>query len=363
MTMFKKIATAAIVVGMASVSALPALAQEPMKLRYGSLYSTTDFYEIAAKRFIEEVTKRTEGKITFETYYGGSLLKARELSPGVSAGAVDIAVTVPGAFEPEQFPLTGVTLPYITSNPYATTAAFKEMYASSPELKAEFEKHNQHLLFAMGSGENTLWTNKEIRTPADLKGQRIRVTLGVADALGALGATPVGIPWSEALDLVQRGGVDGVSATPFDQGVKTGLADIIPYVSDAGGAGSYAVVTVVMNKAKWDGLDDATRKVMDEVASEMAEHYVGELDKEVDAMVEKLSGSQKVTVIDIPEEDAKAWAGPGFDAAYNAWKGRAARSVENPDAFLEQYRETVKAKEAERPYVTGIRRYVERKGK
>lgn len=359
----RSIATATLLAALSSATALPALAQEQLKLRYASLYSATDFYEVAAKYFIDEVTKRTKGKVTFETYYGGSILKARELSPGVSAGAVDIAVTVPGAFEPEQFPLTGVLLPYVTRNPYATTSSFKEMYETGSELKAEFEKHNQQLLFAMGSGENTLWTNKEVRTPADLKGQRIRVTLGVADALAKLGATPVGIPWSEALDLIQRGGVDGVSATPFDQGVKTGLADIIPYVSDAGGAGSYAVVTVVMNKQKWDGLDEGVRKIITEVAAEMPAHYVDELDKEVDTMVDKLAKSPKVTVIDIPDEDAKAWSGPGFQAAYDVWKRRAAKSVKDPDAFFAKYKEIVAKKDAERPYVTGIRRYVERQGK
>ncbi|WP_169385121.1 TRAP transporter substrate-binding protein DctP [Ahrensia kielensis] len=360
---FRKLVAATLFTVLSSATAYPALAQEQVKLRYASLYSSTDFYEVAAKYFIDEVTRRTNGNVTFETYYGGSLLKARELSPGVTAGATDIAVTVPGAFEPEQFPLTGVLLPYVTSNPYATTSAFKEMYENGDELKAEFDKYNQHLLFAMGSGENTLWTNKEVRTPADLKGQRIRVTLGVADALAALGATPVGIPWSEALDLIQRGGVDGVSATPFDQAVKTGLADIIPYVSDAGGSGSYAVVTVVMNKQKWEALDENTRAVMEEVADEMAGHYVDELDKEVETMVEKLSSSPEVTVVEISDEEAEAWSGPGFEAAYDVWKGRAAGSVDDPDAFFERYRDIVEQKATERPYVSGIERYVAKQGK
>lgn len=361
MTIRSSITAAVLAAGLASVSG-QAFAQDPITLKYATLYSATDFYEVASKHFIEEVTKRSNGRIKFETYYGGSLLKARELSPGVSAGAVDIAVTVPGAFEPEQFPLTGVTVPYLTSNPYATTAAFKELYETSPELQEEFSKHNQKLLYAMGSGENTLWTNKEIRTPDELKGQRIRVTLGVADALAALGATPVGIPWSEALDLIQRGGVDGVSATPFDQGVKTGLADIIPYVSDAGGVGSYAVVTVVMNTQKWEGLDDEARKIIEEVAAELPAYYVDELDKEVDAMVEKLANSPKVTVIDIDSEQAKAWSETGGKAALDVWTKRAARAVEDPAAFMERYTSVVREKEAERPYQTGVRRYVEKHG-
>lgn len=353
-----KLTSLSIAIGASILAAIPlggALAQDEITFKYGTFYSPTDFYEVPSKFFMEEVTKRSDGRIKFEPYYGGSLLKARELSPGVSAGAVDIAVTVPGAFEPEQFPLTGVTLPYVTTNPYATTTAFRELYESDDRLKDEYQSHGQELLYAMGSGGNTLWTNKKVSTQDDLRGQRIRVTLGIADALNALGATPVGIPWSEALDLIQRGGVDGVSATPFDQAVKTGLGDIIPYVTDAGGSGSYAVVTVVMNKAKWDGLDQETKNLMSEVASEIPAYYVRELDKEIDTQVEKLAGS-KATVVRLSDEEAAKWKEIGGGAARDVWMGRAKRSVEDPQAFFDKYEELVKAAEEEHPFTPGIER-------
>lgn len=61
MTIRSSITAAVLAAGLASVSG-QAFAQDPITLKYATLYSATDFYEVASKHFIEEVTKRSKDR-------------------------------------------------------------------------------------------------------------------------------------------------------------------------------------------------------------------------------------------------------------------------------------------------------------
>ncbi|MDR2390390.1 MAG: C4-dicarboxylate TRAP transporter substrate-binding protein [Planctomycetota bacterium] len=67
------------------------------------------------------------------------------------------------------------------------------------------------LSFNWYDGPRHFLTHAPIKTPADLKGQRIR-TPGApawAESISALGATPVAMPWGEVYSAVQSKAIDG----------------------------------------------------------------------------------------------------------------------------------------------------------
>jgi TRAP-type C4-dicarboxylate transport system substrate-binding protein len=344
-----------IVAAMGTLLALGASAQEKRELTYATFYGSNDFYETSSKYFMDEVTKRSDGKITFQPYYGGSLLKTAEMSTGISKGAADIGSGVPAAFNPREFPLSGVVLPFITENPYAATKAFAELYKENEDLQKEYSRNNQRLLWAIGSGENTVWTNKPIRTAEDLKGARIRAIIGVADAIMALGGTPISIPWVEALELVQRGGAEGVSGTPFNQSIVTKVFDMAPYGSNGGRMGVYTLVTWSINERTWNSFDDETKRIFNEVAESVPDHYFAEYEKEMDRTV-KLAQEAKVQYVPIEEAEVQRWKQVAQPVVTDKWLGQAKRSVSDPAALLDRFTALVKKHEAERPYVTGFDR-------
>lgn len=335
--------------------AFGASAQEKRELTYATFYGSNDFYETTAKYFMDEVTKRSDGKITFQPYYGGSLLKTAEMSTGISKGAADIGSGVPAAFNPREFPLSGVVLPFISENPQAVTKAFAELYKENEDLQKEYQRNNQRLLWAIGSGENTVWTNKPIRTAADLKGARIRAIIGVADAIMALGGTPISIPWVEALELVQRGGAEGVSGTPFNQAIVTKVFDMAPYGSNGGRMGVYTLVTWTINERTWNSFDDETKRIFNEVAASVPDHYFSEYEKEIERTV-AIAREAKVQYVPIEEDEVKRWKEVAQPAVNEKWLGQAKRSINDPSALLERFTELVRKYEAEHPYTTGFDR-------
>lgn len=347
---FIKQALAAAIFGVASMGAS---AQDVRELTYATFYGSNDFYETSADYFMKEVTRRTDGRITFKPYYGGSLLKTAEMSTGLAKGAADIAAAVPAAFNPREFPLTGVMLPFITQNPPAATAAFAQLYRESPALQKEYERNNQRLLWALGSGENTIWTRKPIHTADDLQGARIRAIIGVADAIKALGGTPISIPWVEALELVQRGGAEGVSGTPFNQAIITKVFDMAPYGSNGGRMGVYTPVTWSINARTWKSLDPDTQKIIAEVADSVADEYFSRYDKEVDRAVQ-LAKEAEVQYIHMDEEEAARWQAKAQPVVIEKWL----EIAKTPDAkpMLDRYQELVAQYEKERPYTPGFDR-------
>ena len=83
---------AALLVALAS--AAPAEAQT--KLVY-STYIPESFSVCACDSFfMDEVTKRTGGKIVFERYHASALLNAVDTAPGIGRGAADLGNAAPG---------------------------------------------------------------------------------------------------------------------------------------------------------------------------------------------------------------------------------------------------------------------------
>ena len=331
-----------------------AIAQDARKLTYSTFYGPKEFYEVSAIHFMKQLTETTGKKVTFETYYGGSLLKAMETLPGLSRGAVDFAVVSP-ILNPREFPLSSIVLPFITENPVASSAAFKELHDETPALQDEFRRKNLKLLWALSSGENTLWTNKPVKTLGDLKGARIRSIGSVADSLLTLGATPVGVPWVEALELMQRGGVEGVSATAFNQAAVAGTIDMATHVSNGGRMGVYTTIMWAMNLDVWKSLDQKTKDAIEKVSLDVPRNYFESFDAEVNKAVAAVKKS-KLTYVHLDDAEVKRWQDIGRPAAHERWRKAAEGSGVDPQALLAKYRLLVAKHEAARPYVTGFDR-------
>lgn len=339
------------------LGAWAASAQEVRELTYATFYGSNDFYETSAKYFMDEVTRRTDGRITFQPYYGGSLLKTAEMSTGLAKGAADIAAAVPAAFNPREFPLSGVVLPFITQNPHAATEAFAELYRESEVLQNEYARNNQRLLWAIGSGENTIWANRPINSLDDLKGARIRAIIGVADALHALGGTPISIPWVEALELVQRGGAEGVSGTPFNQSIETEVYRMAPYGSNGGRMGVYTLVTWSINENTWNSLDEETRQIMLDVAASVPQHYFSNYHDEIEEKVQ-IAKEAQVQYVHLDDDEVARWKEIAQPVVTEKWLSMAGKQADNAEQLLERYIELVGKYEAEHPYTPGFDRLI-----
>lgn len=356
---------ASMLVGGLLASAAPVMAQDykPMRLKVASNYPATSLFSRVQQHYFDQVTKETGGKVTFEWFYGGVLLKATDIFPGMSRGVVDIGYTVPAAFNPREYPLADITLPFVTENPGAASMAFRDWYNSNPALQNEFQKNNVHLLLTLPAAENVLWSMKKVSVAEDLKGMRIRTLLGPADALTAMGATAVTVPYTDAIDLLSRGGVDAISTTPFEQGVMDGLPNMVNYLSPAARMGIFATVMTGINLERWKSFPKPLQDIFTKAANDALMFYIKEQSAEADKSVDILLASTKVEVVPMTPAEEKRWKEMTEAAITQKYLDKAKRAGADGQQLINSYVELVRKYEKEFPYVTGIDRYMSKKTK
>lgn len=212
------------------------------------------------KAFAEEVKEASDGKITFEPYFGGSLVPATEGLSAVQNGTADMAF-VSAAWVPQDLPIANWAgqLTAISSAAYPLSAlqgpsGALDVALSSPEMTAEYDAAGVKLLWA--SAVNTrsgVMCKQAITSLADAKGKRVAVS-GKSNEkeAAAIGMVPVNLSVLEWYEGLQRGVVDCVSTTPAGA-MGYGVWEVAKHWNYLDFLGSGAS-SIVANKDKFEGL-------------------------------------------------------------------------------------------------------------
>lgn len=236
-------------------------AQEPIKLRISHFLSPTSHHHTKLfQPWAQRVEQDSAGRIQCEIFpsmqLGGKPPQSYDL---VRTGVADVAWALPG-YTPGRFPLTGVfELPFMTAKTAsATNQAIWEFY--NKRLKEEFK--DVHLLLTLSHAPGVIHTKDRLVTKMeDLQGRKIRLpTKPVGDALRLLGATPVGMPLTEAYEALSRSVADGITL-PWEAMRSLRLYELVKYHTSTD---FYTTVfTIVMNKQKYESLPADLKVVID----------------------------------------------------------------------------------------------------
>ncbi|MFU8864261.1 MAG: TRAP transporter substrate-binding protein DctP [Rhodobacterales bacterium] len=333
-----------------------------VSLSYATYFPANDPLVQVDRWFMEQVEERTSGAIKFEQYLGGAMLGGPEIYPGLSRGAVDLGMSVPAAFQANEYILSNVTLPYVTNDSTAVTYAFNQLLQETPALVQEYENQNIKLLYGLGFSENNIWSNTPIRTLEDMSGMRIRSVMSIADALNILGAVPVSMAFGDAVSAVQRGVIDGMSSAPFLTTVGFGAHEFVPFVSDGGGMGVYAVSSTGINLDVWSGLSSEHQAVIEEIVSEIPDFYTDLMNVLVGEAVDAVKEAGITEVIIMSDEEKARVRDAVVDPLRANWFERAQAADLDGEAFFERYNELVQESASSRNYVPGLELYVQRYG-
>jgi len=198
---------AAAAVAVTAFAPLAAHAQTVLKLA-NFVPVTNVFTPSVVEPFVEGVKTDTNGDLVIQAYIGGELgTGPAEQYVRLLTGVADISWSVTG-YTSTQFPKTMMLdLPGGFPDAGKGYEAFWRAYED--HLKAEFPNARP---LAVWSAEPNIFImrEKEVRSPEDLKGLKIRVAGSVAGSLvEALGATPVYMNSFETYNALQTGLIDG----------------------------------------------------------------------------------------------------------------------------------------------------------
>ena len=256
--------------------------------------------------WIDEISRRTDGRVRINIHPGGVLLGAREIYTGVASGAADIGTTCP-SYTPGLFPLTeAFELPgYLNVNATAASLTINEGYQRIKRELGVDEFDDVKVLFFWATGPGNIMSNKPVRTLEDMRGMEIRAVGGTIPPLERLGATTHAMPMSESYLALDQGLVDGILA-PNETLRAFRLAEVVDYVTNTPFLYNVAFVKI-MNLSTWNSLPADLQAVFEELNAEFALKYPRMMDEFSKGILEQAVLDDGIEVIDLSEEQRQLW--------------------------------------------------------
>jgi TRAP-type C4-dicarboxylate transport system substrate-binding protein len=291
-----------------------ALAVQPcmaasIKLRYATYQPPRGIAYQGPDWLMNEISKRTNGKVEFQQYVGGSLLKARELLKGVQEGTADMGfIFVP--YFPRELQVLTLPTPFISGppEPIKEAALMWEFFKEVPEASKTLEKWGQKLIAIHVYGQLAVGATVPVKRLSDVKGLKMRCAAGYdAQHMKCLGASVVFLTMPEVYSAMEKGAVNSVytagislyreklyeTANPF-------YVLLIPKFS-----GVMALLTI--NSKTWGNLPNDVQQVFTEVGKEYSDFESKRIDELEKDYFGKLK-EQGCKVFSVTKDEIKKWA-------------------------------------------------------
>ena len=260
---------------------------------------------------LEELKKKSNGRITYTMYAGGALGKGPEHYDIVAKGLADMGYFT-ATWTPGRFPLSDVlSLAARVDGKDIGTDIGNAMHRRI--LHQEFQ--GVKMIELNGCIHSHLWTRKPVRTMEDIKGLRIRTPGGhQTKYIKALGAEPVFMPLGDVYLALETGAIDGLVTCP-----PLVLAFKLYEVAKYGVTATFGCVTegVIMNQRSWDRTPEDLKPIIEEVCGNPF-RSTGGLNREVYKVMIKELADKGVKLYSLPPEEADRWFS-GFQVETKKW--------------------------------------------
>ena len=298
---------------MAAIFAEPVFAQQKISITVaaGQPPRAIPGLALISEFFIPEVNKRISARapgieIVWKEAYAGSLIKPYGILDGIKDGIADIGY-IPTVFFPDKLPLESVTFyaPFITSDVALMGRVMGALYKSIPEMSGQYDAFNQVRLGGHAYDSFELLTTFPVRKFDDLKGRKIASAGGALAWLRGTGAVTVQSNMMEYYTGTKNGVFEGfISAPSAFPGLK--FPEAAPYTTRLGFGAQYATALTI-NKAAYEKLPEAVRKILHEVGDEWSVRADHALQKAGDVGIASVANF-KGQVYELPREERVRWA-------------------------------------------------------
>ncbi len=290
---------------LAMTTTLPALAQEPIVIKFSHVVAPDTPKGKGAQKFKELAEQYTGGKVKVEVYPNSQLYKDKEELEALQLGAVQMLAPSLAKFGPlgvQQFEL--FDLPML----------FRDRNDLRKVTEGELGKHLLSLLEPKGikglaywdNGFKIMSANSPVIVPDDFLGLKMRIQSSkILEAQKeALGAVPQVMAFSEVYQALQTGVVDGTENPPSNMYTqKMNEVQKHATVSRHG----YLGYAVIVNKQFWDGLPEDVRANLEKAMAEATVYANGIAEEENDKSLQAMKDAGTTEFHDMTEEERAEW--------------------------------------------------------
>ncbi|MBM4761376.1 TRAP transporter substrate-binding protein [Bacillus sp. B15-48] len=234
-----------------------------------------------AKKFIELVDEKSDGRIVINNHPNSQLGAEREMTESVQSQLLDIAIVSTGPVGNFADKVNALDFPFLFDD-----HKHAEDVLDGPvgeEINAQLESVNLKNLYWVDNGSYHLVSNnKPIRTVEDMKGLKFRTQENQVqiDTTNALGASATPIAFSELFLSAQQGVIDG-QGNSLAVLIPNSYYDVHKYLTITNHM--YSAGMILMNNQSFTSLPEDVQQILLEAAKEAGTHqrqFVQELNAE-----------------------------------------------------------------------------------
>jgi TRAP-type C4-dicarboxylate transport system substrate-binding protein len=285
-----------------------------INLTYANFPPKITFPSVQMERWADEVEKRTDGKVSVQTFPGGTLLGGKAMYQGVIDGQADIGC-MSMAYYPGVFPVVSV-LEVPMGFTKATTASLTLLDIYEKYKPAAFDKVKVLTMFTCAP--TNLMCKVPVRSLDDMQGLEVRGAGGASIVLERLGATPVSMPMPETPEALQKGIVKGLLSS-LEVLMDFNFAELCRHQTILN-AQVYPFA-VIMNMDSWNKLPDDVKQVFEDLKREQSLWTGRYMDEHVQKALEWSENKYDIDVYELSAED-KAEVRKRLAGMLEEWKER-----------------------------------------
>lgn len=250
----------------AAPPAAPAENITPIEIAFAIHTNAGTNENLSLERFKQLVEERSGGRLIVNLYPGAVLGTELENLEQVKTGEVQMSIfgdNLTSQYCPELDP---TVVPFIFRSVDDVYAYWNG--SGGEKIKAAcIERGNQYVVSLQARGARMLTASKEITSPDQLKGLKLRVPeiASWVTVWKSLGAMPTPIAWSETYSALQTGVADG-QENPIENIAVNAIYEVNPYIMLT--SHLFNVFHWTINKDFYDGLDADLQAIIMDTAAE-----------------------------------------------------------------------------------------------
>ena len=299
--LFKKAGVAGLAVS-ASTLATPAISGGHQEWILVSAFGKSSPLGKAIADFASKIGIYSEGKLQIKVFHAGELVPGLEALDAVRSGAAQMAYGAP-------YYWTNVSdaIEFVATCPFGMNALEQNAwcyYGGGIEAADKIYNALGLKFLPLGNTGNQMggWFNKEINTPSDYDGLKMRMPGLGGRTIEKLGATAVLVAGPDVLPSLSSGAIDAAEWICPVADLGAGLYQAAKYYYGPGWHEPSTLLDLSIDLSAWESLDDNTKGLIDDMTKSFNMSVFSFFQAANGPALQKLIGEHNVQLKSFPEE-------------------------------------------------------------
>jgi TRAP-type C4-dicarboxylate transport system substrate-binding protein len=303
-------------------------------IRYASASPPTSQTSLPIIWFADKLEERSNGRVKVQFFWNGALVKGPDVLESVGAGVVPMGKIYTVSYS-GQMPLNQIfNLPFTVEDAHVLQETVDEMHDRFPSMEEEYTRANVKRVGGLATGTVHILSKGPITSLSDMEGMNIRARGVQAEALKAIGAIPVSVPFGELYEALDRGIIEATTMYELS---------VMPYnfnepASNLTYAGlGHAMQGEIINLDYWNKLPADVQELLSDTMDDAEAWYAAEFEEKLKRETQQMEtgdGTEKVTFHNLPSDELTEWEAMS-QQFYQDWANQPGGSEDMLSAFRE----------------------------